>query len=380
MPSFLPRLFIIGLVLYALSCGIRNTDNFASVVEAANEDAVVLLENETSSLAINLFGGAFTDFHLKNKPINPLSWQVLPEKMPENNQNGAPFRGHFLCLGRWGSPSEGEIAAGIPHNGEQSNTFWALKENNNALSIKLYNEAPLDGLTVTREVHLSPESPVFKVVESFKNVNTLGRVSNVVQHPTLGPPFLSSSTRVFSNAGKGFLQKLSYPEPEKHAFDWPNIDVAEENIQVDFSRSDHGFNGVATHIFNKEDTTGWIAAYSPDSQLMMGYVWDTREYPWLNVWHHEVDGEVKAKGLEFGTTGIGRPYKDLLMQDTRFFGHNSFEYIDAGEQIVKSYYCFLVEVDNPQSEVTNVALEDGKLIVYTSDQGQKKTVALNLPE
>ena len=379
MPSFLPRLFIIGLILYALSCGIRNADNFASVVEAPNEDAVVLLENGTSSLAINLFGGAFTDFHLKDEPINPLSWKVLPEQMPKNNQEGAPFRGHFLCLGRWGSPSEGEIAAGIPHNGEQSNTFWTLKENDNALSIKLFNEAPLDGLTVSRQVHLSSESPVFKVVENFKNVNALGRVSNVVQHPTLGPPFLSSSTRVFSNAGKGFLQKLSYPEPEKHAFDWPNIDVPEENIQVDFSRSDHGFNGVATHIFDAQDTTGWIAAFSPEHRLIMGYVWDTREYPWLNVWHHEVDGVVKAKGLEFGTAGIGRPYKDLVMQDTRFFGHNSFEYIDAGEEISKSYYCFLMKVPSPKAIVDEIAVDKGNLEVTLETDGETTTTSLVLP-
>ncbi|MEM1134876.1 MAG: hypothetical protein AAGI07_03480 [Bacteroidota bacterium] len=376
------RLLSVKVILYIFlsACTSGKTERYATVAKSETlEDAVILLENEKTSLALNLYGGAFTDFHLKAKPINPLSWKLSEEQMPKNNREGAPFRGHFLCLGRWGSPSEGEIAAGVPHNGEQSNSFWTVKENNVPLQIHIFNEAPLDGLTVERKVSISVSETIFKVEEVFENTNSLGRVSNVVQHPTLGPPFLSKQTRIFSNAGKGFLQKFSYPEPEKMAFDWPRVKIEKHNIDVDFSKSDHEYNGVATHIFTIADTVGWIAAFSPEHQLMLAYVWDTGEYPWLNVWHHSDGEKVLAKGLEFGTTGIGRPYKDLLENDTRFFGRNSFEYIDAGEKISKTYYCLLVEVPKNLVGVNSLEIKESKLHINYQTELKTQEISLLLP-
>jgi len=379
MMSLLRIIMAIVMAIFIVMCSSKKTDYFVALSDNNEEDVVILLENEQTSLAINLFGGAFIDFHLKDNPINPLSWELGLTQMPKNNQKGAPFRGHFLCLGRWGSPTEGEIEAGIPHNGEQSNTFWTLDEKKTPLHIKLYNDAPLDGLTVSREVTLSSEASVFKVVETFQNINSIGRINNVVQHPTLGPPFLSKNTRIFSNAHKGFLQKFSFPEPEKYSFEWPMVNVPSENISMDFSRSDHGFNGVTTHTFNDQDTTGWIVAYSPENNLMFGYVWHLSEYPWLNVWHHEENGKMKAKGLEFGTTGIGRSYGDLLNTDTHFFGQPSYEYIDAGEKVKKHYYCFLMPTNSSVVDVQNILLTQNELQIEWLEKGKSIVNTLAIP-
>src|SRR3546814_11782552 len=75
------------------------------------------------SVALN--GGAVRDFHLKNgTSLNPLSFVMEPEDMPLNNRNGAPYQGHFLCLGRWGEPSDGERKAGVPNHGQAANLLW----------------------------------------------------------------------------------------------------------------------------------------------------------------------------------------------------------------------------------------------------------------
>ncbi len=379
MLSLLRIIMVIIMAIFIVMCSYKKTDYFVALSDSNEEDVVILLENEQTSLAINLFGGAFIDFHLKDKPINPLSWELGLAQMPKNNQKGAPFRGHFLCLGRWGSPTDGEIKAGIPHNGEQSNTFWTLEEKKTPLHIKLYNDAPLDGLAVSREVTLSSDASVFSVVETFQNINSIGRINNVVQHPTLGPPFLSKKTRVFSNAHKGFLQKFSYPEPEKYSFEWPMVNIPAENISTDFSKSDHGFNGVTTHTFKEQDTIGWIVVFSPENKLMFGYVWHTSEYPWLNVWHHEENGKVKAKGLEFGTTGIGRSYEDLVMNDTRFYGQTSYEFIDAGESVSKQYYCFLMPTNSNDVEVQNIVLTHEELQVELLEKGKSTVNILLIP-
>lgn len=324
---------------------------------------VILLDNGFLELEIERNGGHYTGIRLPGLDLNPLSWALTPAQMPANNRNGAPFKGHFLCLGRWGAPSEGEIAAGIPHNGEQSNTVWSVSSISKG-RVAMSNTAPLDGLAVKRTVQMLEELPAFLVREDFINTFSLGRVSNVVQHVTVGPPFLSKSTLVNSNADKGFNQQYSYPDPHAHAYDWPVAVIdAMENRTTDARRTDEDINYVSTHLIQEDREYGWITAYDPESGLLLGYVWRKSDYPWVNIWNHYENGSPAAKGLEFGTTGIGRPYKDLLETDTRFHGVNSWEYIDAGEVIRKSYLGFLINhgkgQSNPQLEVTESSIRIG---------------------
>ena len=308
-------------------------------------DSPIVLQNNLLEVRIEQYGGHFTGLELKSNPINPLTWALTAEQMPANNKNGAPFMGHFLCLGRWGGPSEGEIAAGIPHNGEQSNTLWQISSLNET-EVMMSNEAPLDGLSVQRRVSLLEDEPAFLVEERFVNTHSLGRVSNVVQHVTLGPPFLSLQTLFNSNAKQGFNQKLSYPDPHAYAYEWPNaiIDTT-ANRTNDLRRNDQVDNFVSTHLFDNQDKFGWVSAYDPKSGNLLAYVWRLEEYPWINIWSHFINDQAFAKGLEFGTTGIGRPYQSLLERDTRFHGVNSWEYMDAGQKKDKTYLCFMLDLE-----------------------------------
>src|SRR5687768_16229753 len=80
--------------------------------------------NQSVSITIDLFGGAITDLHLRGYRLNPLAFRFSKEQMPENNRSGAVYQGHFLCLGRWGSPSGGEIKKGMPNHGQFANIMW----------------------------------------------------------------------------------------------------------------------------------------------------------------------------------------------------------------------------------------------------------------
>lgn len=327
---------------------------------AQQSDTLVSLENDLVRITISQFGGAISGFTNKKKGINPISWTLKSEQMPVNNQAGAPFRGHFLCIGRWGSPTAGEIAMGIPHNGDHNNRFWRIeKQEENYL--KMTVQAPGDHFHIEREIILEENSPVFHVSEKVYNNSTVGRISNMVQHPTLGPPFLNSRTLINTNAGQGFLQKLSYPDPSKFSYRWPEGIADSTGTSLDLRKSDGSVNYVSTHIFDDSVKYGWITAYSPEHSLVYGFIWETAEYPWLNVWHFSQDGSPLAKGLEFGTAGIGRSYQDLLATDTRFRGHNSFEYHDAGELKKKNYICFLILVDQDFENVSQLSINSGKL-------------------
>jgi hypothetical protein len=334
------------------------------------QSKVLVLQNEVTKLQINQLGGAIIDFHHLINPINPFSWKLSTAQMPKNNQTGAAFAGHFLCLGRWGSPTQGEINAGVPHNGQASRDKWTIHTAKDKLSAKMLIKAPLDGIAVQRNVILDSKQPVFKVTETVKNNSTVGRLFNMVQHATIGPPFLNENTRIDSNADEGFMQSMSYPDPYRMAYTWPLAYTDSTSSTVDLRLSNSNISYVSTHIMR--DSIGWITAYNPESRQVLGYVWKTSDYGWLNLWHQLVDDKLWAKGLEFGTTGIGRSYQDLLASDTRFFGKPSFFFLDAGETIQKSYYCFLIAVDD--THIKNVRLTNQNLEIETST----KKYSLNL--
>ena len=332
---------------------------------ANTESSRLHLENENAGLVIDRDGGAYVNFYVKEDSINPLTWSLTSEQMPENNRDGAPFQGHFLCLGRWGAPTPGEIEMGVPHNGEATNSMWTI-DSISASKLVMSHESTLDDLEIVREVEFIGNEALFRVTERVRNTNTVGRLNNIVQHVTLGPPFLSTSTLVFSNAGPGFFQDHSYPNPYRWEYEWP---VAKDSLgnEYDLQRSDIDYNYVSTHLV--EDSVGWIAAWNPDRKILLGYVWHKDDYPWVNVWNHMNAGKPVAKGLEFGTTGIGKPYQVLLAVNTRFYGHNSFEFLDAGEEVEKSFYGFLTTIETDIQDIISVTINDNEILLELLQNG-----------
>ncbi len=147
-----------------------------------------ILCNALTTLTIDLFGGSIIDFHLNDaNKINPLSFVFTREQMPENNKAGAPYQGHFLCLGRWGLPSEGEMKASVPNHGQIANINWTLKENlKNLLSMEANSE--LEGLHVERTIVLDKNNAVYAVKEEVTNINPLGRLYNMVSKTVIQTP------------------------------------------------------------------------------------------------------------------------------------------------------------------------------------------------
>ncbi len=333
------------------------------------ENAVYLLENSQILLEITKRGGMYTRFELKNKPLNPFGWKLEPGQMPENNQPYA-FKGHFLCTGRWGAPSTGEIKAGIPHNGEVNTEKWevindTLTEKGNHL-LKLYCEAPIEKLHTQREILFPEKSSVFVVRETFINDQPIARLSNFVQHATIAPPFLTENTRISSNAAEGFDQRTEPGNLNSEFFNWPNALLPTgEMVDLRNTNTENGF--VTTHLFNKKDEISWITAFAPEKNILLGFVFKTTDYPWLNYWHHYPAGKPFVKGLEFGTTGLGADYSVLLSEDTHFLGKPSYIFMDAGERLQKTWMGFQYQLDENMGDVEKIALKDQYLTICFQD-------------
>jgi hypothetical protein len=170
------------------------------------------------------------------------------------------------------------------------------------------------------------------------------------------------------------MQHLAYPNPEKYGYIWPRGIIDSSFHTIDLRNSSTTMNYVSTHVFH--DSLAWVTAYNPDENLLFGYFWKNREYPWLNVWHQQENGKPVAKGLEFGTTGIGKAYQELLGEECFFHGMPSYFFHDAKQNVTKSYYMFLVPTENDFQGVDKIKVKENSVILigYSGKQ-----IAIKLP-
>jgi hypothetical protein len=338
---------------------------------------LIQLQNARSVIVIDPFGGAITDFHLKDINVNPLSFCFTKEQMPENNKGGAPYKGHFLCLGRWGEPSVGEINSGLPNHGQFANILWVIEKNKERNIVKMDATADLEGLHIKRKVILDIQAPVFVVNEVVRNINPLGRLYNMVQHPSLAAPFLEETTVVDCNGSVGFDQAF-YKETTQNTLQWPAGKDGKQN-DIDLRKSVTPYNSVFSFVVKKDDEYGWITAYSGKHHLLFGYTWERSDYPWIHLWQYYNQGIIQYRGIEFGTAGIHQPFNEILNTSPILFGEKTYAFIDAGESISKNYFSFLYETKPGFEGVKDVKIANDQIRIKGKN-GEKinLTISTNL--
>ena len=332
-----------------------------------NGRRTVVVESPAATVLIDLGGGSIVDFRLAGSGLNPLRW------LGPGDENAAlrPMA-HFLCLDRWGPPSEAEGRNGMPFHGEAARVPWKERGEGRARNVaEMSALLPIAGLEIHRSVRLSETAAVFSVSETVTNRNKLGRIYNMVQHATIGPPFLDESTVVDSNALRGLMQSSPLPNPEQPEIRWP-VAVNRGN-QVDLRRltNDPDPNVVS---FVVDGETGWVTATNASRRLLLGYLFHTADYPWLNLWRHVEAGRPLARGLEFGTTGLHQPFT-ILVTNPRIFGKPTFAYLDAGERATRRYTAFLATVPADFAGVLRVEYRDGNIVVRERG-GKQREIAI----
>lgn len=329
---------------------------------------IIIVKNKSATLCVDLFGGAIVDFHLNDIAVNPLTFRFAKKQMPANNKAGASYQGHFACIGRWGEPSPGEIKAGLPNHGEAANIMWHGKTS--AGKITMQADCKNEGLHVARTITPGKGSAIFSVKETISNSNILGRLYNIVQHPTIAAPFLSAETIINCNATKGFEYRNA-DDYKKHLLSFPKA-KDEQNKAYDLSNPEQAYNSVYSFVVKQADEFGWITAYSPAYHLLLGYVWPRRQYPWINLWQHFESGEIKYRGLEFGTTGIHQPVKNMLGKNLlNILNEQTARFIDAGEKQSFEYTAFLYNTTKNFTSVKNVEIINNEIYISTTNSNAK---------
>ena len=99
----------------------------------------------------------------------------------------------------------------MPFHGEASRVAWRVinqptRQGDNQVA-DMSASLPLAGLEVARHIRLSTDAALFVITERVTNRNKLGRIYNMVQHPSIAPPFLDERT-----LGRCECQKRIYAE------------------------------------------------------------------------------------------------------------------------------------------------------------------------
>lgn len=338
------------------------------------KDNRITIQNKNIALSIDLNGGAIIDFHLKTSGINPLSFCYPQDQMPENNKNGAPYQGHFLCLGRWGEPSIGEKNAGLPDHGQFANMSWEVSASSNNEFIGMQAKSLLEGLKINRQIYLDHENPFYLVKENVVNINPLGRLFSMVQHPSIATPFLDNNILVDCNATVGFDQ-FHYKDINSNIIQWKSQNGNSGNSN-NIYRTDEPEDIVCSYILDDESLYGWITAYSPSTNTLIGYLWPRKDYPWIHIWKNLKEGNLIYMGLEFGNTAIHQPFNEILNTTTTIFGEKTFGYIDSGETIEKKYLSFIIEPENNLNGIADIVIKNGQINIITN--GSISNIFLNI--
>ena len=326
------------------------------------EDSIEL-KNKSLTLHQTLEGSAITALRLAENSTNPFAWQLPVSNQPVVNQGGYPFRGHFISVGTGGLPSAGEQRRGVRLYGEANAARWQLVDRqvtpSGSIVCRTAFKDTTEYLSVRRQITLDRDAPVLKITEEVTNGLPIGRAYNFLQHATFGGAFVDSHLLINSNAGPGFYQKGAYPRDhydslEAYAYAWPHGVLPDGPVDLRTTTA-RAKTYLSSHVFADSVTYGWAVAANPSRHLLVGYLWDVEEYPWLHVWQQYTHGKVSGRAIEFATVGAGLSFEELMKNDYRFFDRQSFEFIDTGETITKSYYLFAVEIPSDFQAVTKVS-------------------------
>ena len=255
--------------------------------------------------------------------------------------------GHNLCLDMFGPPSPEEMEAGLTTHGESSVVRYEIERHDNGF--KMAVAFPLAGLSLQRTLTLNGEFVEFQ--ETVFNLTPLDRPIGWTQHVTLGPPFLNSKTEFTfpAQCSRTFEDEsldggVSAPATN---FTWPNMPLAAGGtVDLRTFSSEEPFSRFTTHLMRSGEEAGF-AAYSPDYQAVMGYLWQRDDFPWLGLWqenkkrsHAPWNNRAVTCGLEFGVSPYPETRRKMIGRPA-LFGAPVYRWLPALGSAYVSYKAFI---------------------------------------
>ena len=293
------------------------------------------IENELVRVTVLHEGGHIAEILDKPSGVNPLwtpPWESIepstydPRKHPEYGADAeskllSGIMGHNLCMDIFGGPSPEEAAAGLTVHGEASVAVYQVA----ATGTELIQRAsfPQSQLQLERRITLAGRT--VEIVESVENQSATDRPIAWTEHVTLGPPFLE----------KGVTQ---FRAPVTQ---WQVLEEGNGDLELYTNAPVSG--GFTTHLIDPSRETAFFAAWSPRSQVALGYFWRRADFPWLGVWEENHsrtgapwNGRTLTRGMEFGASPVAETRRQMIERGS-LFGVPAFRWIPARTRVEVRY-------------------------------------------
>lgn len=314
----------------------------------------VQVENDALRLTVTAEGGHIAEILEKKSGVNPLwipPWPSIepgsyaPDKHPEYGADSESkllcgIMGHNVCLDMFGPPSSAEAAAGMTVHGEASVLPYEIATNGESLIARC--TLPIAQLRFERRLHL--EGRRVLITETVENLSSLDRPIAWTEHVTLGPPFLEKGTTRF-RASATKSRALGHSGD----FDWPlqPRQTGLEDLRTFTNAASSG--GYTAHLMNPSEDRAWFWAWSPASRVLIGYVWERSDFPWLGIWeenysrtHAPWNGRTVTRGMEFGASPIPETRREMVDRG-KLFDTACYRWLPAKSSLGVEYYAAVMQ-------------------------------------
>ena len=327
------------------------------------------LENEDLRVTVTVEGGHIAELLHKATGANPLwippwpslepsDYQATPH--PEYGDNAesqllAGILGHNLCLDIFGGPSEEEAAAGLTVHGEASVVPYDVSVANGVLTQRAV--FPHAQLRFARIISFTSRTGI-GIAEEVENLSAHDRPIAWTQHVTLGPPFLERGlTQLRVSATRSKVIEYDFAECKGYMkigaeFEWPyaprlNGGTVDLRTYVDLPIS----AAFTTHLMDPKRSEAFFLAWSPKSKVLIGYVWNSSDFPWLGIWeenHRRTappwNGQALTCGMEFGVSPLPETRRQMIERGS-LFGVPAYRWIPARKTLRVQYRAFITVAD-----------------------------------
>lgn len=341
---------------YALNAMTRFRDRRSATIE--NSDLrVTVLEH----------GGHIAEIFDKGTRVNPLWIPPWPSIEPatfdpqrhtaygsgDDARLLAGIVGHNLCLDIFGGPSPAEAAVGLTPHGEGSIERYDIELGGTEMIAHAH--LPLAQMTIERRIEL--QGRAVRIRERVTNLAGIDRPIGWTQHVTLGPPFLQKGLTEFrASAARSKVYESDFGAADYlqvgAVFDWPHAPRLDGRT-TDLCRFTDATESSAytAHLMDPNREDAFFVAFSADSRLAFGYVWQRSDFPWMGIWEENYsrvtapwNGQTLARGMEFGVSPFPESRQAMVKRGS-LFDTPTFRWLPAKGRLEVEYWAVARSAD-----------------------------------
>ena len=377
------------IVLLMFATGGAGADGQVRDGEFHGQSALIL-SNDRIELSILPNGGSIARLVLKDDPeqMNPL-W----DSVRASEEAGHPARpggavGHFVCVDGFGPVSDEERTAGLPGHGEAHTLPWVTQSfgmEGNVASLTQAVQLPRVHEVYTRTIKMVEGENVVYVQSTLQSLLGFDRPVCWAEHATIGSPFLEAGVTVVDisenravtrpHENKNSLYRL----PSNQEFTWPLLTTSDDG-QIDLRSAPVPPNSLEDHTAHRLDPNrqyAFVTALHPGKRLLLGYLFPTEQFPWLQIWEHYPPSGIMARGLEFGSQAFDLPRRTVVTQN-KLFDQLLYRWLPAQSSIEGNFLMFWTRTPEGFQGVDNIQWKDNELRIEDRRTGKRLILKASL--